>query len=63
MFVFWQVSRDRPQHFGGPGSITLQSLIFYQQLFEDALNRDDIETLQAIDRAYLKAVREVQEEK
>lgn len=62
LWVFWQVSRDRPHTFSGPGAITLRSLVDYQSLYKDELNEDDIFVLQRLDHSYLKAVASLQKD-
>ena len=64
MAVFWQLGRDR--QFDGmsgmPKGISLQTLVFYQQLFTDVLNTDEIELLQHLDATYLNTVADLRKE-
>ena len=62
MVVFWQLCRDRVQGFSGPGPISLQSIVFYQQLFSDVLNTDEIEIIQRLDQVYLTTISDLREE-
>jgi len=58
MAVFWQLGKDR--QFDGmsgiPNNISLQTLVFYQQLFDDVLNTDEIELLQKLDAMYINII-------
>lgn len=64
MAVFWQLGKDRQfdAMSGIPRSISLQTFVFYQQLFNDVLNTDEIEVLQHIDRAYIDGVIELRKD-
>lgn len=63
MSVFWQLNRDRTfTMMGEPKRLTLQTFVYYQQLFDDVLNTDEIRVLQAIDDAYLSTHKELNED-
>lgn len=64
MAVFWQLGKDRNWEgmTGMPRSISLQSFVFYQQLFSDVLNTDEIELLQQIDATYMNTIAELRKE-
>lgn len=64
MAVFWQLSRDRQVEgmTGMPRGFSLQSFVFYQQLFDDVLNTDEIELLQHLDSVYLNAITELRKD-
>lgn len=64
MAVFWQLGKDRvfDGMSGTPRSISLQTFVFYQQLFDDVLNTDEIELLQYLDRTYINGVIELRKE-
>lgn len=58
MSVFWQLNKDR-QIDGMSGTmrcISLQTFVFYQQLFHDVLNTDEIGVLQHLDSTYINEV-------
>ena len=64
MAVFWQLGKDR--HYdsmsGMPRSITLQTFVYYQQLFDDVLNTDEVELLQHLDATYTNAIVDIRKE-
>jgi len=64
MAVFWQLCKDRQYDgmSGTPRSISLQTFVFYQQLFNDVLNTDELELLQHLDRTYTNMVAELRKE-
>ena len=63
MAVFWQLNRDREADLSGmPRSIKLQTLVYYQELFNDKLSETELEVLQNIDSAYLTAIAEIRKD-